>query len=568
MNIWAVLLLSSALAACGGGGGGGGKGGSSGASSSASSEINLPGTPLTQQTAARLLVQASFGPTQATIDGMTGNTAETWIAREFEKPQASALEYVDQFAPTTPTQNMFWESFWKGAISGQDQLRQRMAYALSQIFVISFDGDGITVRGVASYYDMLGRNAFGNFRTLLQDVSLHPMMGTYLTHIRNQKENVATGRVPDENYAREVMQLFTIGLYQLNLDGTPKLAGGNPVESYTNTDVSGLAKVFTGWSWGGPDITDTRFYGGGTQDPNRDVIPMQAYPKFHSVSTKAFLGTTIAAQGTANPAASLSAALDTLFNHPNVGPFIGKQLIQRLVTSNPSPAYVARVASAFNNNGAGVRGDMKAVIRAILLDSEARDLTTAQGNNFGKLREPVIRLANWGRAFNAAPSSSRYAIGDTTNSGSSLGQAIFKSPSVFNFYRPGYVPPNTGAATAGLVVPEMQITHETSVAGYINYMQGVIPSGPSSSSGVTADRVIANYASEIALTDSPTQLVDRVNLLLLANGMKAATRTQIINAVSAIALTGNAAAIDTARKNRVYLAIYLAMASPDYLVQK
>jgi uncharacterized protein (DUF1800 family) len=227
------------------------------------------------------------------------------------------------------------------------------------------------------------------------------------------------------------------------------------------------------------------------------------------------------------------------------------------------------VAAAFNDNGSGVRGDMKAVIRAILLDTEARDATIAQGTTYGKLREPVIRLANWGRAFNATSTSTRFAIGDTSSATSALGQVPMRSASVFNFYRPGYVPPNTGAATAGLVVPEMQITAETSVAGYLNFMQGVIPNGPSSSSGATADRVVSAYTQEIALADNPTQLVDRINLLLLANGMKTTTRTQIINAVTAISIpTNNPTNADTARKNRVYLAIFLAMASPDYIVQK
>jgi uncharacterized protein (DUF1800 family) len=341
------------------------------------------------------------------------------------------------------------------------------------------------------------------------------------------------------------------------------------VETYTNADVTGLAKVFTGFSWGGPDKTDGRFYGGSPQDANRDVIPMQAYPKFHSTSAKTFLGVSIPAQNPADPATSLRIALDTLFNHPNVGPFIGKQLIQRLVTSNPSTGYVSRVAAAFNNNGSGVRGDMKAVIRAILLDPEARTLATAQGNSYGKLREPVIRLANWARAFNASTASTRFAIGDTSSANNALGQSPMKSASVFNFYRPGYVPPNTSAGAAGLTVPEMQITHETSVAGYINYMQGVVPNGPGSSSGQAADRVVSAYASELALADTPAALVDRINLLLLANGMKSATRTQIINAVSAITVsTTNTTAASTARKNRVYLAVLLAMASPEYIVQK
>ncbi|MDB5802652.1 MAG: hypothetical protein JWL63_3591 [Rhodocyclales bacterium] len=577
IKTWAVTLLAIALFACGGGGGSGG-GGSSGTStapppgttSGTENEptVTVAGATVNSQQAARFLIQASFGPNMASIDAIRNSNVESWIEREFLRTQILHLDYVNQFPVASQSQNIFWESFWRRAASGKDQLRQRMAFALSQIFVISFDSDlSENIRGVASYYDMLGRDAFGNFRTLLEDVTLHPSMGTFLTHIHNQKESGT--RVPDENYAREVMQLFTIGLYQLNLDGTIKLVGGFPVETYTNADVSGLAKVFTGFSWGGPDKSNTRFFGGGTQDPNRDVIPMQAYPQYHSVSAKTFLGVTISAQGTANPTASLSVALDTLFNHPNVGPFIGKQLIQRLVTSNPSPAYVARVASVFNNNGSGVRGDMKAVIRAILLDTEARDATTAQGNNFGKLREPVVRLGNWARAFNATSTSTRFAIGDTSNASNALGQVPLRSPSVFNFYRPGYVPPNTNAASNGLVVPEMQITHETSVAGYINYMQGVIPNGPSSSSGLAADRVTANYAAEIALADNPAQLVDRINLLLLANGMKTATRTQIINAVGSISIpTSSTSAADTARKNRVYLAIYLAMASPDYIVQK
>lgn len=578
VKIWLVLLLASTLVACGGGGGG--SGGSAGGSSSTPSgpapgttstaenepAVTVAGASVNSQQASRFLIQASFGPTTASISAITSSNIESWIEREFLRTQIMHLDYVDQFPVASQSNNIFWESFWKRATIGQDQLRQRIAFALSEIFVISFDGDSQTLRGATSYYDMLGRNAFGNYRTLLQDVSMHPAMGTYLTHIHNQKEDVARGRVPDENYAREVMQLFTIGLYQLNLDGTPKLVGGLPVETYTNTDVTGLAKVFTGFSWGGADKSTARFFGYGTPDPNRDVLPMQAYPQYHSITAKSFLGVTIPAQGSANPTASLSVALDTLFNHPNVGPFIGKQLIQRLVTSNPSPGYVSRVAGAFNNNGSGVRGDMKAMIRAILLDDEARNALTAQSNGYGKLREPVIRLANWARAFNGTSPSTRYAIGDT-NSG--LAQTPLRSPSVFNFYRPGYVPPNTNASTNGMVVPEMQVTHETSVATYINFMQGVVQSGPSSSSGQAADRVTADYAAEIALADNPAQLVDRINLLLLANGMKANTKTQIINAISTIAISStNATNAAAARKNRVYLAIFLAMASPDYLVQK
>ena len=464
---------------------------------------------------------------------------------------------------TKLNQNNFFESFWQQAVTGDDHLRQRVTFALSQIFVVSFQDSTISnyPRGVASYYDMLATNAFGNYRNLLEAVSLHPMMGIYLTSLHNQKESGS--RVPDQNYAREVMQLMSIGLYELNADGSQKLSGGKPIETYTSDDIVGMSKVFTGWSWAGPDKSDSRFYGN-AKDPNMDWQPMQSYPKFHSTSEKKFLGMTIAAQSPANPEASLKAALDKLFSHPNVGPFIGKQLIQRLVTSNPSPQYVARVAAAFDNNGQGVRGDMKAVIKAILLDSEARADVPGSNANAGKLREPVIRLANWMRAFNATSASSRFLLGSLDDPLSALAQTPMRSPSVFNFYRPGYVPPNTSIATAGLVAPEMQITGETSVTGYLNTMRDVIPNGTGSSRDVKPD-----YSAELALADTPDKLLDRINLLLLYGQMSTALRNQVLAAVSSVTIpANNANNAATARKNRVSLAIFLTMASPEYIVQK
>jgi len=249
-------------------------------------------------------------------------------------------------------------------VSGEDQLRQRVAYALSQIMVISMaDGTvGDNPRAVAAWLDMLGDKGLGNYRALIEAVSLHPMMGVYLSHLRNQKADARSGRVPDENYAREVMQLFSIGLLELNADGTPKIQGGKEIETYTPADIAGLARVFTGFSWACPAAPASGcFYSGssgGVSDPDRAFKPMVGYPQFHSTEVKSFLGATIPAQGTADPQASLRSALDTIYQHPNVGPFIGKQLIQRLVTSNPSPAYVKAVADAFANNGAGGRGDM------------------------------------------------------------------------------------------------------------------------------------------------------------------------------------------------------------------
>jgi hypothetical protein len=249
-----------------------------------------------------------------------------------------------------------------------------------------------------------------------------------------------------------------------------------------------------------------------------------------------------------------------------VGPFIGRQLIQRLVTSNPSAQYVARVSAQFDDNGEGVRGDMRAVIRAILFDVEARDAAAAANPVFGKLREPVLRLAHWIRAFGARSVSGNYMIGSTDNPGSSLGQSALRAPSVFNFYRPGYVPPNTPAAEAGMVSPEMQITHETSVAGYLNTMRGVVERGIGS--GSPRD-VRSDYDPEVGIADSPDQLVERMNLLLLHGAMSAELRAQIVQAVASIQIsTTNASNADRARRNRVHLAVFLAMSSPEYLIQR
>ncbi|MBC7498913.1 MAG: DUF1800 family protein [Herminiimonas sp.] len=523
---------------------------------------------ITTNQAARFLAQATFGPSAADINDLIASGYGAWIDIQASKPRTLHRSYVDSIAATLPAgstvnQNQFHESFWQQAATGEDQLRQRVTFALSEIFVVSLADSTVAnyPRGVASYYDMLAQNAFGNYRTLLEQVSLHPMMGVYLTSLHNQK---ASGtRVPDENYAREVMQLMSIGLLQLNQDGTPRLNAGKPIETYTNADITAMARVFTGWSWAGPDKSDTRF-NGGNADPDRDWKPMQSYPKFHATTEKSFLGTTVGAQGTANPEASLKIALDTLFNHPNVGPFIGRQLIQRLVTSNPSPAYVARVAATFADNGQGVRGDMKALVKAVLTDPDARNETTLGNPAAGKLREPVVRLAHWMRAFNAKSTSGRFLLGSLDDPLTSLGQTPMRSPSVFNFFRPGYAPPNTTLASSGLVAPEMQITGETSVVGYLNFMADVINNGTGSSRDIKPD-----YSVELALADKPEQLLDRVDLLLMAGQMPAALRSQILMAISGVAISAtNATTEAAARKNRVNLAIFLTMASPDYLVQK
>lgn len=557
IRLIAAVSFLTLLTSCGGG-----------SSTNGTGATIVPSIAPTSTQAVRMLGQASFGATAAEINNVIHSGYEGWLDTQFTQPQKLHRAYMDSIIPSLPAgstlnQNQFFESFWQQAITGNDQLRQRVTYALSQIFVVSFQDSNVAnyPRGVASYYDTLASNAFGNYRNLLEAVSLHPMMGIYLTSMRNQKESGT--RVPDENYAREVMQLFTIGLYELNQDGSPKLNNGKPIETYTNADITGLAKVFTGWSWAGPDKSDTRFFGG-SPDIDRDWTPMQAYPKFHSTSVKNFLGVSIAAQSSANPETSLKVALDRLYNHSNVGPFIGKQLIQRLVTSNPSPQYVARVAAAFTDNGQGIRGDMKAVIKAILLDKEARADINSADANAGKLREPVLRFANWMRSFNAKSTSSRFLLGNLDDPLGALGQTPMRSPSVFNFYRPGYVPPNTSIASANLVSPEFQITGETSIVGYLNFMRNVIPNGAGTSKDIQPD-----YSTLIPLADTPDKLLDQVSLLLTASQMSGTLRTQILAALNSVTIpTNNPANADTARKNRVYLSIFLTMASPEYLVQQ
>ncbi len=532
--------------------------------------VSSTATPAKSAEASRFLAQATFGPRMADIDALAASTPDAWLNNQFLKPQTLHLPNTVAYLATLPAdmqngQTSFNWSLWKNFVTGDDQLRQRMAFALSEIFVISLDSSLSFAypRGTAQYMDTLGNKAFGNYRDLLEAVTYSPMMGRYLATLGSAKENLATGSTPDENYAREVMQLFTIGLYQLNLDGSNRLDGnGKPIETYSNADVSGLAKVFTGISWAGPDTSNTRFYGG-SADPDRQIKPMQAYDQYHSTSQKQFLGLTIPAQAVATTNADVRIALDALFNYPNVGPFFGKQLIQRLVTANPSPGYVTRVASVFNNNGAGVRGDMKAVIKAVLLDTEARDLANVTARS-GKLREPVVRLVQWMRAFNARSNDGRFLLSTTSDPAAQLGQSPLRSPSVFNFFRPGYIPPNSKSGAVGLVSPEAQITSETSVAGYLNYMRSNISSGIGTSTNSIRD-IQPDYSAEIALATDPDKLVDRVNLLLAAGRLSTTARNQIRDAVASVTIgTANP---DADKKNRVYLAIYLTMAAPEYILQ-
>jgi uncharacterized protein (DUF1800 family) len=535
----AALGVTLTLAACGGGGGGGG--GGTGSTPPPPAAI-LP----TKPQAARFLAQATMGATRADVDQVAAQGYDAWLDAQFAMPRQTAhwdwlVAGGFATAATMNSQAGFDPVMWRQLIASPDQLRQRVGMALLDFLVVGIDGVNVPWRqfAVAAYVDVLLDNAFGNFRNLLQAISTNVAMGYYLTFAGNRKANPATGSVPDENYARELMQLFTIGLVRLNQDGTVQTANGQPVESYTQDDITGLARVFTGWNIANAD----------NATPDRMRLPMTNNAALHETGVKTFLGTTIPA-GTAGPQ-SLTLALDAIFNHANVAPFVCKQLIQHLVTSNPPPAYVSRIAAIFANNGAGVRGDLKAVIRAILTDVEARSDAIAGTAGAGKLREPVMRLTGWARSFGATSPSGAWPIGDTSSTSTRLGQSPGRSPSVFNFFRPGYTPPNSAIATAGLVAPEFQITSEPSVIAYVNYMQALISNG-------TGD-FRADYATISTLAADSTQLLDEVDLLLGA-ALSATTKATIRTAIDAIAAASTA--------NRVYTAILLTLASPEYLVQK
>ncbi len=442
-----------------------------------------------------------------------------------------------------------WTSaVWWKLFTAPDTVRQRAVLALSELFVVSALGLPISWKNfaIANYWETLEKHVFGNFRTLLEAITLCSAMGSFLNMKGNQKANAQTGRAPDENYAREVMQLFTIGLYKLNTDGSLQLnSQGQAIETYDNNDIQGLAKVFTGWDLAaGSDPSGTL-----AALAYQQGLPMSLNSSFHSPEEKRFLGTVIPA-GTAGHE-SLRIGLDTLFMHPNTAPFVAKQLIQRLVTSNPSPAYTDRVAQVFINNGSGVRGDMKAVWTAVLMDAQAR--TASSSNSFGKLREPMVRLVQWGRTFGATNADGLWSLG-YTNSETTLNQMPLYAPSVFNFFRPGYTPPNSALNLAQLVGPELQITDESSVVGYVNYMVGTVNN---------ARVVKVDYSTEKALAATPSALIDHLNLYLAAGVLSGPNRSLMTQAISSINATTDAGLL-----NRVYAAIVMVMSANDYLVQQ
>jgi uncharacterized protein (DUF1800 family) len=533
----------------------------------------------------RFLSQATFGPSPASIAELRATTHDEWIDaqiaapwRELEprvKSQYQARLAIDP--KEQPVRGDVINAFWREALTSQAQLRWRVAYAWSQIFVYSLSGSvGLSDPiGSADYFDMLARNGLGTYRELLESVARHPLMGRYLSHLGNQPADDLTGRVPDENFAREIMQLFSIGLNQLNLDGTPRLdAKQRPIPTYDADDVMGLARVFTGLSWNCPEGRTKRCFTnwfGNMDDLYVGTRPMVGYAAYHSTEEKRFLGVVIPAQGNPNPDASLKIALDTLADHPNVGPFIGRQLIQRLVTSNPSAAYVRDVAAVFNDNGRGLRGDLGAVIRAILTHSEAR----TPGAHKGKVREPVLLLTALARAISVRSLTGNYLFRDAETYDLALGQIPLFSPSVFNYYRPGYAPRGAGLAAADMVAPEMQIVDENSVASYVRYMRRAVEGGFGSvtAAGSGKPDMQLDLSALAAVAEQPGQLMDRVFSQLLGDAEYPELRAEIQQAVSGMyvpKLNGkknNREGIERGKLLRARMALLLTLASPEFIVQ-
>lgn len=443
-------------------------------------------------------------------------------------------------------------SLWRKLISSPDVLRQRVMLALTDLFVVNTGAIQLTYRGaaVAYYLDQLEANAFGNFKDLLLAVSHTPAMGQYLTFLDSVKANPVTGTSPDENYAREIMQLFSIGVVQLNLDGTAKINPNDPnvaLATYVQTDVLNMAKVFTGWKL---DATANAFLGASA------AADMVNNTSGFDTTEKLVLGQTIAAGLSGEQ--TLEAAIAILMQHSNIAPFISRQFIQRLVTSNPTPGYVSRVAAVFQST----QGDMKSIITAILTDSEAASGQLLTDPQAGKLREPVVRFIQWARTFqlNFAPSDATAwaKIGDLSNPSTKLGESPLQSPNVFFFFQPGYAPPQTALHDNGITAPEFGITNESSVAGYMNFIKNLIANG--------IGGVPGNYGAVQPLVNqggNSAALLAELNVLIAAGQISGTSLNMMQSALDTIDTSTAAGA-----NNRLYAALTLIMCTPEYLVQK
>jgi uncharacterized protein (DUF1800 family) len=534
----------------------------SNASGSSGNSAAVAATPvaLSRIQAARFLAQAAFGGSDNDIQNLQyqAEGVQGWLTQQFAMPvnpsgqlsniawlQANNLISVE--FNTTGVQS----SLWRKLISSPDVLRQRMMLALTDLFVINAGAVTLAYRSAAAayYLDQLEANAFGNFKDLLLAVSHTPAMGEYLSFLGSVKANPVTGTSPDENYAREIMQLFSIGVVQLNLDGTPI---GNPTDpgvalaTYSQTDVLNMAKVFTGWKL---NAAATSYPGASA------ATDMINDPAGLDMTEKTVLGQTIAAG--LDGEQTLEAAIEILMAHPNMAPFISRQFIQRLVTSNPSADYVSRVATVFKSTN----GDMQSVITAILTDTEAASDALLSNPMAGKLREPVVRFIQWARTFqlNCSPSNPAQwaAVGDLSDPSTKLAESPLQSPNVFFFFQPGYMPPHTALQTNGITAPEFAITNESSVAGYMNFIENLIANG--------IGGVPGNYSALQPLVNqggNSAALLDELNVLIAAGQLSAATFSLMQGALDAIDVT------TSGTNDRLFAALTLVMCAPEYLVQK
>jgi uncharacterized protein (DUF1800 family) len=508
---------------------------------------------MTRAEAFRFLNQATMGATDADADYLTRVGIQSWLADQLSRPPSLELPYIQSLPRPSGISDLQVDRvdiWFRNALHGQDQLRQRVAFALSEILVVSEIGAlHFMPYSTASYYDLLATDAFGNFRDLLEAVTLHPAMGVYLNMLGNQKADPTRNIRCDENYAREVLQLFAIGLVKLNGDGTAKLDDqGQPIPTYNQDVIKGYAKVFTGWNYAGaPGFEQAR------QADDNQVVPMQLYPANHDAEAKELLDGLVLPPGqTAEQ--DLGAAIDSIFMHPNVGPFIGRRLIQRLVASNPSPAYVRRVAAVFDDNGHGVRGDLGAIVRAILLDPEARPAVPMPQT--GKIKEPILRLTQLWRAYDAHAANGGYSFYDV---GAFFGEGPVQSPSVFNFFSPAYAPSGE-IRDAGLVAPELEIATEYQDTMLTNAFWTQAFTRNSRSPGLSPTDIVIGIDEEIALAGVPEALVSQVDVALLAGTMSSTLRSQLVSLVKAIP--------ESDPVDRAAEAIFFVATSPEFALQR
>jgi len=495
--------------------------------------------------AARFLDQAAFGPDAASIAKVQAVGLQTYLNEQLTAPISP---YPD---PSTTGFGLgqVQARFFVNAVHGQDQLRQRVAFVLSQIFVASAVEENSPTQ-LVPYLQILKNDAFVNFRQLMEDVTLSPTMGEYLDMRNNDKANPATDTRANENYARELMQLFTIGLSQLNQDGSLQLdASGNPIPTYDQTTIQNFAKIYTGWTYPTKPGATLKEH-----NPAYFVGPMVPFESNHDTTSKTLLnGLVVPAGGTAE--SDLKAALDNIFNHPNVGPFISKQLIQHLVSSNPSPAYVSRISAVFNDDGAGVRGNMWAVVKAILLDPEARagddGPALTPPDTSGHLREPVFAVASILRGLGAMVNDTNNLTGQATT----LGQTVFAPPTVFSYFAPGFSIPADFTSGATVLGPEFQLQTPSNAVGRANMVNTFVYNG-------LGNGAVIDWTALTALGATPQALVDAVNNAFMYGEMPAAMQTQILSAVNAI--TGSTTAV---YKARAQAAVYLTVSSSYYNVE-